>query len=71
MWKNGYENLKDLKACIKYSNNKQDVYKNIEEYNPCRKCNVLIVIADMIRWLVPMTYSNSNWTIYQNYSFYF
>ena len=41
MWKNGYENLKDLKACIKYSNNKQDVYKNIEEYNPCRKCNVL------------------------------
>ena len=68
MWKNGLENLKDLKACIEYSNNKQDVYKNMEEYNPCRKCNVLIVfdnmIADMIRWLVTMTYSNNNWTIY-------
>ena len=26
----------------------QDVYKNIEEYNPGRKCNVLIVFDDLI-----------------------
>ena len=26
----------------------QDVYKNIEEYNQGRKCNVLIVFEDMI-----------------------
>ena len=26
----------------------QDVYKNIEEYNPSRKCNVLIVFHYMI-----------------------
>ena len=26
----------------------QDVYKNIEEYNPSRKCHVLIVFDDMI-----------------------
>ena len=25
----------------------QDVYKNIEEYNPSRKCNVLIVFDNM------------------------
>ena len=48
MWKNGLENLKDSKAFIEYSNNMQDVYKNIEEYNPKRKCYVLIVFDDMI-----------------------
>ena len=26
----------------------QDVYKNIKEYNPSRKCNALIVFDDMI-----------------------
>ena len=26
----------------------QDVYKNIEEYNLNRKCNVLIVLDDLI-----------------------
>ena len=26
----------------------QDVYKNTEEYNPGRKCNVLIVFEDLI-----------------------
>ena len=45
--KNGLEDLKDFKTCIKYSNNMQDVYKNIEEYNPNGKCNVLIVFDDM------------------------
>ena len=29
--KNGLENLKDLKAFIEYSNNMQDVIKNIEK----------------------------------------
>ena len=31
-----------------YSNNMQDVYKNIEEYNPGKKRKVLIVFDDMI-----------------------
>ena len=26
----------------------QDVYENIKEYNPGRKCNVLMVLHDMI-----------------------
>ena len=40
--------MKNLKTLIKYSNNMQDVYKNIAEYNSGRKCNVLIVFNDMI-----------------------
>ena len=40
--------MKDPKALIEHSNNMQNVYKNIEEYNPTRKCNVLIVFDDMI-----------------------
>ena len=42
----------DHKAFIEYSNDMQDVYKNIEDYNPGKKRKVLIVfddtIADMI-----------------------
>ena len=42
--KNGLKNRKDLKTLIKYSINMHNVCKNIEEYNPSRKCNVLIVL---------------------------
>ena len=45
---NCLKNLKDRKAFIEYSNNMQDVYKNIEECNRDRKYNVLIVFDDMI-----------------------
>ena len=31
-----------------YSNDMQDVYKNIEDYNPIKKRNVLIIFDDMI-----------------------
>ena len=33
---------------MKYSNDMQDVYKNIEDYNPVNKRKVLIVFDDMI-----------------------
>ena len=33
---------------IEYSNDMQEVYKNIEEYNPSKKRKVLIVFDDMI-----------------------
>ena len=33
---------------MEYSNGVQDAYKNIEEYNPIKKRNVLIVFDDMI-----------------------
>ena len=35
-------------AFIEYSNDKQDVCKNIEEFNPGKKRKVLIVCDDMI-----------------------
>ena len=38
----------DPKAFIEYSNDKQDVYKNIEEYNLIKKRKVLIVFDDLI-----------------------
>ena len=56
MENNGLKNLKDPKAFIEYSNIMQDVYKNIEEYNPSRKCNELIVVDYMIAYML----SNKN-----------
>ena len=37
---NGLKNLKGQKSFTEYSNNMQDVYKNIEEYNPNKKCSL-------------------------------
>ena len=34
--------IKHPKGFIEYSNNMHDVYEKIEEYNPGRKCNVVI-----------------------------
>ena len=36
------------KAFMEYSNDMQDVYKNIEDYNPIKKRKTLIVFDDMI-----------------------
>ena len=33
---------------MEYSNDMQDVYKNIEDYNPGKKRKILIVFDDMI-----------------------
>ena len=33
---------------MEYSNDMQDVYKNIEDYNPIKKCKILIVFDNMI-----------------------
>ena len=33
---------------MEYSNDVQDVYKNIEDYNPNKKCKILIIFDDMI-----------------------
>ena len=33
---------------MEYSNDIQDVYKNIEDYNPIKKRNILIIFDDMI-----------------------
>ena len=44
----GLGHLNDPKAFIEYSNDMQDVYKNIEEYNLGKKRKVLILFDDMI-----------------------
>ena len=44
----GIENFKNLKAFIDYSQIIDDVYENLEDYNPTKKRGVLIVFDDMI-----------------------
>ena len=44
----GLDHFDDPKAFMEYSNDTQDVYKNIEDYNPGKKRKVLIVFDDMI-----------------------
>ena len=44
----GLKLLIDCKAIIEYSNDVQDVYKNIDEYNLGKKRKILIVFDDMI-----------------------
>ena len=48
--------MNEPKAFIEYLNDMQDVYKNIEEYNPGKKRKVLIVFDDMIADM----YGNNN-----------
>ena len=44
----GLDHFDDPKALMEYSNDMQDVYRNIEDYNPVKKPKVLIVFDDMI-----------------------
>ena len=44
----GLNHFNDPKAFIEYSNDMQDVYKNIEDYNPIKKRKILIIFDDMI-----------------------
>ena len=42
----GFAHYKDPQAFIEYSNNIQDVYKIIQDYNPDGKAKVLLVSDD-------------------------
>ena len=44
----GLNHFNDPKAFMEYSNDMQDVYKNIADYNPMKRCKILIVFDDMI-----------------------
>ena len=44
----GWKHANDPKALIEYSNDIDDIYKNIEEYKPDKKWKILIVFHDMI-----------------------
>ena len=43
----GIENLKNPKAFIDYSQTIDDVYENLDDYNPTKKRRLLIVFDDM------------------------
>ena len=42
----GIKNLNDPSAFIEYSSISDDIYNNIDDYNPRRKKNILIVFDD-------------------------
>ena len=44
----GLDHSDEHKAFIEYFNDMQDVYKNIEDCNPRKKPNVLIIFVDII-----------------------
>ena len=44
----GLNHFNDPKVFMEYSNDMQDVHKNIEDYNPIKKRKILIVFDDMI-----------------------
>ena len=44
----GLNHFNDPKAFMEYSNDMQNVYKNIDDYNPIKKRKVLIIFDDMI-----------------------
>ena len=53
------DHFKDSKAFIEYSKNMQDVYKNIDEYNPDKENKILIVFDDMIAGMINNKKPNS------------
>ena len=43
----GLKHFNDSKVFIEYRHNMDDIYKNIEEYNPNKKRKILIVFDDI------------------------
>ena len=52
MERTGLKYLNDLKAFFEYSNNMNDIYQNIEEYDANKKRKVLIVFDDMVAYML-------------------
>ena len=61
----GLKHFNDPKAFIEYSNNMQDVYKNIDDYNLDKENKIQIVFDDMIADMIDNKKLNSNRVIYQ------
>ena len=55
----GLKHFNDPKAFIEYSNDMQDVYKNIDEYNVDKERKILIVFDDMIADMIKNKKLNS------------
>ena len=50
----GLDHFKEPKVFMEYSNDLEDVYKNIENYNPGKKRKILIVFDDMIADMIKL-----------------
>ena len=63
----GSKHCNNPKAFTEYSNSVDDIYKNIEEYNPNKKRKMLTVFDDMIADMLlnKKTLANSNRIIYK------
>ena len=48
----GIKNLNDPSAFIEHSNTMDDIYNDIDHYNPKRKRKILIVFDDMVAGIV-------------------
>ena len=48
----GLKHFNDPKAFIEYSNDMQDVYRNIDEYNADKEPKILTVFDDMIACMI-------------------
>ena len=48
----GLNDFDDPQAFTEYPNDMQDVYKNIEDYNPIKKRKILIIFDDMIAHMI-------------------
>ena len=60
----GLKHFNDPKAFTEYSNDMQDVYKNIDEYNANKERKILIAFDDMIADMINnKTKFNSNWMV--------
>ena len=55
----GLNHFNDPKAFMEYSIDMQDVYKNIEDYNPIKRRKILIVFDDMFADMINNNKLNS------------
>ena len=60
----GLKHFNDPKAFIEYSNDIQDVYKNISEYNTDKKRKILIIFGDMIADMINNKKFSNKWIVY-------
>ena len=55
----GINHFNDPKAFIEYSNDRRNVYKGIDDYNPDKENKIIIVFADVIADMIPNKKLNS------------
>ena len=61
----GLKHLNHYKAFFEYSNDMDDIFKNIEEYNPNKNLkHWFLLLIWLLIWLIIKKISNSNWIVF-------